>query len=65
MIYALTGTVFGVLSAGVSLVLGAPLLIAALIYAGTGAACLAFGFAAAAYCIWRNGPDDGALPLQA
>ncbi|MEM1078639.1 MAG: hypothetical protein AAGI09_08945 [Pseudomonadota bacterium] len=65
MIYALMGTVFGVLSAGVSLVMGAPLLMAALIYAGTGAACLAFGFALAAFCIWRNGADDRTLPLQA
>ncbi|WP_424965822.1 MULTISPECIES: hypothetical protein [unclassified Dinoroseobacter] len=64
MIYALIGTVFGVLSAGMSLVLGAPLFVALLIYAGTGAACLGGGFAVAAFCLWRNGSDDRELPLQ-
>lgn len=57
MVYALLGTVLGTLAAILSLVFGAPLLTAFLVYMGTGTFCLVLGMSIAAICLWRH-PDQ-------
>lgn len=54
MVYALLGTVLGAFAAILSLVLGASILTALMVYMGTGTLCLSMGMAVAAICLWRH-----------
>lgn len=59
MIYAILGTAIGGLGAVVSLLFGAPVLLALGVYVGAGMTTVFCGILLAALCLWRHpGQDD-------